>query len=59
MQTIAEGGVSWALLSDTEAPFIDLRRDYYANRTNPERRARYHLRELQALGYAVTLNPAA
>jgi transposase len=51
--------IIWALLSDTEAQFIDLGPDYYANRTNPERRVRHHVRELQALGYAVTLNPAA
>src|SRR3954447_20733955 len=51
--------IIWALLSDTEAQFIALGPDYYANRTNPERRVRHHLRELQALGYTVTLNPAA
>jgi transposase len=49
----------WALLSDTEAQFVDLGPDYYANGTNPERRDRHHIRELQALGYTVTLNPAA
>ena len=32
---------------------------YYAARTNPERKVRQHVRELQALGYTVTLNPAA
>ena len=48
-----------ALLSDTEAQFVDLGPDYYANRNNPERKARHHIRELQALGYSVTLNPAA
>jgi transposase len=51
--------IIWALLSDTEAQFVDLGPDYYATRTNPERRVRHHLRELQALGYTVTLNPAA
>jgi transposase len=51
--------IIWALLSDTEAHFVDLGPDYYANRTNPERRVRHHIRELQALGYAVILNPAA
>jgi transposase len=51
--------IIWALLSDTEAQFVDLGADYYATRTNPERRVRHHIRELQALGYAVTLNPAA
>ena len=51
--------IIWALLSDEEAQFIDLGPDYYANRNNPERKARHHIRELQALGYSVTLNPAA
>ncbi|MGZ6869832.1 MAG: IS110 family RNA-guided transposase [Frankiaceae bacterium] len=51
--------IIWALLSDTDAQFIDLGADYYANRTNPERRVRHHVRELQALGYTVTLNPTA
>ena len=51
--------IIWALLSDTEAHFVDLGPDYYTNRTNPERCARHHIRELPALGYTVTLNPAA
>jgi transposase len=51
--------IIWALLSDTEAQFVDLGPDYYASRANPERRVRQHVRELQALGYSVTLNPAA
>jgi transposase len=48
--------IVWTLLSDTEAQFVDLGPDYYANRVNPERRVRHLVRELQALGYAVTLN---
>ena len=51
--------IVWALLSDDDAEFIDLGPDYYASRTNPERKVRQHVRELQALGYSVTLNPAA
>jgi len=51
--------IIWALLSDDRAQFIDLGADYYASRTNPERKVRQHVRELQALGYTVTLNPAA
>jgi transposase len=51
--------VIWALLSDEQAQFIDLGPDYYTSRNNPERKARHHIRELQALGYSVTLNPAA
>src|SRR3712207_3085340 len=44
--------VIWALLSDEQAQFIDLGPDFYAARANPERKARHHIRELQALGYA-------
>jgi transposase len=51
--------IVWALLSDEQAQFVDLGPDYFAPRTNPERRVRHHVRELQALGYTVTLNPAA
>ncbi|TFV78491.1 IS110 family transposase [Blastococcus sp. CT_GayMR19] len=50
--------IVWALLSDDEAQFVDLGPDFYTARTNPERKVRQHIRELQALGYAVTLNPA-
>ena len=51
--------IIWALLSDTEAEFVDLGSDYYSRRINPERKIRNHVRELNALGYTVTLNPAA
>jgi transposase len=51
--------IIWALLSDEQAQFVDLGPDYYAVRNNPERKARHHIRELQALGYSITLNPAA
>jgi transposase len=51
--------IIWALLSDEEAQFVELGADYYASRTNAERKVRQHVRELQELGYTVTLNPAA
>src|SRR5688500_15381217 len=51
--------IVWALLSDEDARFVDLGPDYYATRTNPERKVRQHVRELQDLGYTVTLNPTA
>jgi len=51
--------IVWALLSDDDAQFVDLGPEYYASRTNPERKVRQHVRELQSLGYTVTLNPAA
>jgi transposase len=51
--------IIWALLSDEQAQFIDLGPDFYAARNNPQRKVRQHVRELQALGYSVILNPAA
>jgi transposase len=51
--------IVWTLLSDDDAHFLDLGADYYASRTDPQRRVRNHVRELQALGYTVILNPAA
>src|SRR4051794_7936106 len=50
--------IIWALLSDDQAQFGDLGADYYASRANAERKVRQHVRELQDLGYSVTLNPA-
>ena len=50
--------IIWVLLLDTEAQFVDLGADYYTTRTIPERRVRHLIRELQALGYTVTLDPA-
>jgi len=51
--------IIWHLLSDPEARFHDLGSDFYATRINPERRKQGHIRQLQALGYKVTLEPAA
>jgi transposase len=51
--------IIWALLSDDQAQFVDLGADYYASRANAERKVCQHVRELQDLGYSVTLNPAA
>jgi transposase len=49
----------WHLLSDPEARFRDLGSDFYATRINPERHKQSHIRQLQALGCKVTLEPAA
>ena len=35
------------------------RSSFYDTRINPERRKRNHIRQLEALGYKVTLQPAA
>jgi transposase len=51
--------VTWHLLADPEARFRDLGHDFYDNRTGPERKKRNHIRQLEALGYKVTLEPAA
>jgi transposase len=51
--------IVWQLLSDENVHFIDLGPGYYDSRTNPQRKVRNHVRELQALGFTVTLNPAA
>jgi transposase len=51
--------IVWHLLSDPEARFHDLGADFYNNRTGPEHKKRNHIRQLEALGYKVTLEPAA
>jgi transposase len=51
--------IVWQLLCDDDTHFIDLGSGYYDSRANATRRIRNHVRELQALGYTVTLNPAA
>jgi transposase len=51
--------IIWHLLSDPQARFVDLGPDFYDNRISPERKKRNHIRQLEALGYKVTLQPAA
>ena len=51
--------IIWHLLSDPDARFHDLGSGFYAARIDPERRRRNHVRQLEALGYTVTLEPAA
>jgi transposase len=51
--------IVWHLLSDPEARFHDLGPDFYDTRIGPERKKRNHIRQLEALGYKVTLEPAA
>ncbi len=50
--------IIWHLLSDPEARFIDLGSDFHDKHTNPERKKRNHIRQLEALGYKVTLDLA-
>ena len=51
--------ITWHLLSDPEARCTDLGPGFFDQRTNPERRKRAHVHQLEALGYKVTLEPAA
>jgi transposase len=50
--------IIWHLLADPTARFHDLGADYYSSRIDNNRKTRSHVRQLQALGYAVTLTPA-
>jgi transposase len=51
--------IVWHLLSDPEARFHDLGPDFYDTRLGAELKKRTHVRQLEALGYKVTLEPAA
>jgi transposase len=51
--------IVWHLLVDPTARFHDLGPGFYDTRINAERRKRNHVRQLEALGYKVTLEPAA
>jgi transposase len=47
--------IVWHLLNDPTARYHDLGSDFYAKRIDKNRRRRHLLRQLEALGYAVTL----
>jgi transposase len=51
--------IVWHLLSDPEVHFHDLGAGFYDTRIDAERAKRNHVRQLEALGYTVTLQPAA
>ena len=51
--------IVWHLLSDQQARFTDLGPDHYDTRAGTQRAVRNHIRGLHALGYQVTLTPAA
>jgi transposase len=51
--------IVWHLLSGPDARFHDLGPGFYAARIDPDRRKNNHIRQLEALGYTVTLQPAA
>jgi transposase len=51
--------IVWHLLADPAARYHDLGARYYASRIDTARKARNHIRQLEALGFTVTLAPAA
>ncbi|WP_420916686.1 IS110 family transposase [Rhodococcus opacus] len=51
--------VVWHLLSDEQVTFHDLGSDHYTRHIHPDTKKHSHIRQLEALGYTVTLAPAA
>jgi transposase len=51
--------IIWHLLADPDARFTDLGPGYYAARLDADRKIRNHVRQLQALGFDVTITKAA
>lgn len=51
--------IIWHLLADENAAFTDLGSDHFTRKINTETKKRQHIRQLEALGYSVTLAPAA
>jgi transposase len=51
--------IIWHLLSDPQARYTDLGPSFYDTRISNSRKLRNHIGQLEALGYKVTLEPAA
>ncbi len=51
--------IVWHLLADRSTRYHDLGAGYYASRIDKNRKTRSHVRQLEALGYTVTLTQAA
>jgi transposase len=49
--------VIWHLLANPTTRFHDLGSDHHTNRVNNDRKTRNHIRQLETLGFAVTLTP--
>ncbi len=51
--------IVWHLLTDPDTRYQDLGPDHYTRHVDPSAKKRSHIRQLEALGYTVTLTPAA
>jgi transposase len=51
--------IIWHLLKDPQARYADLGHGYYQARTDTDRKIRNHVRQIQSLGFEVTITKAA
>ena len=51
--------IIWHLLAGPSARYTDLGYGYYQDRTDKDRKLRNHMRQIEALGFTVTLNKTA
>jgi hypothetical protein len=51
--------ITWHLLTNPAARYHDLGVGYYASRIDTDKKTHNHIRQLEALGFTVTLAPAA
>jgi transposase len=51
--------IVWHLLNDPQARYLDLGADYHTRKIDKDKKARTHIRQLEALGFTVTLTQAA
>lgn len=51
--------IVWHLLADPSSRYADLGPQFFDQRVRPDRRKREHIRQLEAMGYKVTLEAAA
>jgi transposase len=51
--------IVWHLLADEDTRYTDLGSDHFAKHTNPDAKKRNYIRQLESLGYSVSLTPAA
>ena len=51
--------IAWILICEPDTRYTDLGPDWHDRLLNRTRKTRQHLRELENLGYTVTLTPAA
>nr|WP_313776639.1 IS110 family transposase [Mycobacterium sp.] len=51
--------IVWHLIANEDTRYTDLGSDHFTKHVNPDAKKRNHIRQLEALGYSVTLTPAA